>query len=363
MSTTEDQIKKLYSSQLASQQEQLKQGYLQADAEYAAEKDKAAKVAAKNIDLTKLEAQQAAVNNAELHAASGLTSGARAQARLARDNQLQADLTALRAQQQEVDADIERQRTLLSQQYQSAIREAQAENDYAKAQALYEEARRQQDALVAQQQVQNKYALEYAKFMAEAGNYAPIIKFYRDQGVNVTEDDIISIMDPNSDSYKNAVAAQVAANAQEKVNRYLPNIDSSNGTGLSGSEFRALIQGLNDRNEDEGDEDVLPNLNPYHIPEIQPSNGSGLTGSEFRALIQGVNGRAATATKPSTGANLVVDQSSVDNLGFGPITEETLMDLVKKGLVTQYIEDGTLKFRRSDRNGGSFYSTALMPNG
>jgi hypothetical protein len=334
MSTTEDQIKKLYSSQLASQQEQLKQGYLQADAEYAAEKDKAAKVAAKNIDLTKLEAQQAAVNNAELHAASGLTSGARAQARLARDNQLQADLTALRAQQQEVDADIERQRTLLSQQYQSAIREAQAENDYAKAQALYEEARRQQDALVAQQQAQNEHALQAAKLMAEAGDYTRLAAIY----------------------------------------------------GLSKSELAALMGGAGgvdvdeDKDEGEGEEGEsgegnFPNLNPYHIPEIRPSSGSGLTGSEFRALIQGVSGRAATATKesggggsfesanPSNNTKLVVDQSSVDNLGFGPITEETLMDLVKKGLVTQYIEDGTLKFRRSDRNGGSFYSTALMPNG
>lgn len=330
MSTTEDQIKKLYSSQLASQQEQLKQGYLQADAEYAAEKDKAAKVAAKNIDLTKLEAQQAAVNNAELHAASGLTSGARAQARLARDNQLQADLTALRAQQQEVDADIERQRTLLSQQYQSAIREAQAENDYAKAQALYEEARRQQDALVAQQQAQNEHALQAAKLMAEAGDYTRLAAIY---GLSPAE--LAALMGDTG--------------------------------GESGDE--------NGDDEGEGNEDDLPNLNPYHIPEIQPSNGSGLTGSEFRALIQGVNGRAATATKesggggsfesanPSNNTKLVVDQSSVDNLGFGPITEETLMDLVKKGLVTQYIEDGTLKFRRSDRNGGSFYSTALMPNG
>lgn len=337
MYTTEEQIKKLYSSQLASQQEQLKQGYLQADAEYAAEKDKAAKTATQNINLTKLEAQQAAVNDTELHAASGLTSGARAQARLARDNQLQADLTALRAQQQEVDADIERQRTLLSQQYQSAIREAQAENDYAKAQALYEEARRKQDALVAQQQVQNEYALQAAKLMAEAGDYTRLAAIY----------------------------------------------------GLSPVELAALMGDTGDENEDdegEGDEDDLPNLNPYHIPEIEPSNGSGLTGSEFRALIQGLNDRNQHSTahvsdsgqvhggssgsfggsKSSAGANLIVDQSSINNLGLGHLTEEGLMQLVKNGTIIQYIEDGMLKFRRSDRNPNlppQFYSTALMPNG
>lgn len=171
MSTTEDQIKKMYSSQLASQQEQLKQGYLQADAEYAAEKEKAQKTTDANLNRTAVEAQKAAVNNAELHNAYGLSSGTRAQARLAQENQLQADLTALRMQQQELDMDVERQRTLLSQQYQSAIREAQAENDLAKAQALYEEAQRQQDALLAQQKAA-------AALMADAGDYTRLAAIY-----------------------------------------------------------------------------------------------------------------------------------------------------------------------------------------
>lgn len=182
MSTTEDQIKKMYSSQLASQQEQLKQGYMQADAEYAAEKEKAQKVTDANLTRTAVEAQKAAVNNAELHNAYGLSSGTRAQARLAQENQLQADLTALRMQQQELDTDVERQRTLLSQQYQSAIREAQAENDLAKAQALYEEAQRQQDALLAKQQAaaaqKQAQDLEAAKLMADAGDYTRLAKIY-----------------------------------------------------------------------------------------------------------------------------------------------------------------------------------------
>lgn len=182
MSTTEDQIKKMYSSQLASQKEQLKQGYMQADAEYAAEKEKAQKVTDANLTRTAVEAQKAAVNNAELHNAYGLSSGTRAQARLAQENQLQADLTALRVQQQELDTDVERQRTLLSQQYQSAIREAQAENDLAKAQALYEEAQRQQDALLAKQQAaaaqKQAQDLEAAMLMADAGDYTRLAKIY-----------------------------------------------------------------------------------------------------------------------------------------------------------------------------------------
>ena len=86
MSTTEDQIKKLYSSQLASQKEQLQQDYLRADAEYAAEKEKAQKTTDANLTRTAVEAQKSAVNTAELHNAYGLSSGARAQARLAQEN-------------------------------------------------------------------------------------------------------------------------------------------------------------------------------------------------------------------------------------------------------------------------------------
>jgi hypothetical protein len=194
MSTTEDQIKKLYSSQLASQKEQLKQGYMQADAEYVAKKENAQKTTDANLTRTAVEAQKAAVNTAELHNAYGLSSGARAQARLSQENQLQANLTALRAQQQELDADVERQRSLLSQQYQSAIREAQAENDLAKAEALYEEARRKQDALAAQQQAQSKYAYEAAQLMADAGDYTQLVNFYKNQGVELTDDELRTLM-------------------------------------------------------------------------------------------------------------------------------------------------------------------------
>lgn len=177
MDTTE-QLKKMYSAQLASQKEQLAQDYKAADANYAAEKEKAQKVTDSNLIRTAVESQKAAVNNSELHNAYGLSSGTRAQARLAQENQLQADLTALRMQQQEVDADVERQRSLLAQEYASAIRQAQADNDLAKAQALYDEAQRQQDALLAQQQEQADNALAAAKLMADAGDYTRLAKIY-----------------------------------------------------------------------------------------------------------------------------------------------------------------------------------------
>ena len=218
MSTTEDQIKKMYSAQLDAQKEQLKQGYIQADAEYAAEKEKAQKATDANLTRTAVEAQKAAVNNAELHNAYGLSSGTRAQARLAQENQLQADLTALRMQQQELDTDVERQRTLLSQQYQSAIRQAQAENDLAKAEALYKEAQAQQErllaqqqaqqeALLAQQQAQREAELEAAKLMAEAGDYSRYAQIY-----NLTPAEVATLMGTSSPTNANPGGNLLALN-------------------------------------------------------------------------------------------------------------------------------------------------------
>lgn len=300
MSTTEDQIKKLYSSQLASQKEQLQQDYLRADAEYAAEKEKAQKTTDANLTRTAVEAQKSAVNTAELHNAYGLSSGARAQARLAQENQLQANLTALRMQQQELDTDVERQRSLLSQQYQSAIRQAQAENDLAKAEALYEEAKRQQSNLLAQQQTQMKYAYEAAMLMADAGDYTQLVNFYKNQGINMTDADLQLLMGAGT-----------------------VNVDSET-------------------------------QQPQATVDTPKQSGS-------RNIGGGSFGVGSTAQPQA--ANLTVDQSSVDSLGFGPITADTLSKMVEQGIVVEYVENGKIKFRRSNKSGGVPFSTALMPNG
>lgn len=160
----EEEINKMYDSQLASQKNQLTTDYETADAELAAKQEAARKQLDTNITRTRTDSQKNAVNAAEYYNAAGLTSGARAQARMAQDNQLMADITTLRAAQQQADADTERQRTLLSKEYASAISKAQAENDLARAQALYAEAKEADQKLLAQQEAA-------AGVMAQAGDY------------------------------------------------------------------------------------------------------------------------------------------------------------------------------------------------
>ena len=148
---SEEYINKMYDSRLAGQKETLQQNYDQGTADLDREQQRQQKATDANLTRTYVEANKAAKNYSEVQNAYGLTSGAMAQARLAQDNQLQGDLTAIRAAQQSVDADIERQRTLLSQQYASAIAKAQADNDLQRAQALYAAEKEDEDRLLQQQ--------------------------------------------------------------------------------------------------------------------------------------------------------------------------------------------------------------------
>lgn len=163
--TSEEMIKQMYESQLKSQKEQLTNDHNAANSQLDVQKQQNQKAADANLSRTAVESQKAAVSDAEYYAAAGLTSGAKAQARLARENQLQSDLTAIRTAQQEADAEIERQRGLLAREFDSAIRQAQAENDLQKAQALYEEAKQQEAKLLQQQK-------EAASLLGAAGDFS-----------------------------------------------------------------------------------------------------------------------------------------------------------------------------------------------
>ena len=168
---SEEYINKMYDSSLAGQKEALKQNYDQSATDLEREQQKQQKATDANLTRTYVEANKAAKNYNEVQNAYGLTSGAMAQARLAQDNQLQGDLTAIRAAQQSVDADIERQRTLLSQQYASAIAKAQADNDFQRAQALYKAAKDDEDRLLQQQK-------EAGNLMASVGDYSILANIY-----------------------------------------------------------------------------------------------------------------------------------------------------------------------------------------
>jgi hypothetical protein len=169
--TTEEQIKQMYEAQLNSQKEQLATDYQKAASDLDYQKSQNQKNTDQNLNRTAVEAQKSAVSNEEYYNASGLSSGAKAQARLSQENQALANMTAIRTAQQEADAQIERNRSLLANEYAAAIRKAQAENDFAKAQALYQEAQRQEDILRDNQQ-------KSASLMAQSGDFSQYKTLY-----------------------------------------------------------------------------------------------------------------------------------------------------------------------------------------
>ena len=126
-------INKMYNGSLESQKQTLASGYENNVSNIDASMEKQQKATDANLNRTYVEAAKAAKNYGEVQNAYGLTSGAMAQARLAQDNQLQADLTALRAAQTDSDAQFARQRNLLAKEYSAAIAKAQADNDYQRA--------------------------------------------------------------------------------------------------------------------------------------------------------------------------------------------------------------------------------------
>lgn len=171
MPNNEEYINKMYDSALESQKQQLEQDYQQGTADLEAQQERARKQTDQNLTRTYVEAAKAQKNYAEAQNAYGLTSGAMAQARLAQDNQLQGNLTAIRTAHQDVDAEIERERGILAKEYAAAIQKAQADNDLARAQALYEAAQAEEERLRQLQQ-------QAGNIMAGAGDYSRLAQLY-----------------------------------------------------------------------------------------------------------------------------------------------------------------------------------------
>lgn len=148
LSQFDNQINKIYDASLESQKQTLKSGYETDVSNLDAEKLAAQKETDTNLNRTYVEAAKKAKNYNEVQNAYGLTSGAMGQAKLASGNQLAGDLTGIRNQGAEAQAEIERQRSILAKEYAAAIAKAQADNDMQRAQLLYEAAQKEQDRLL-----------------------------------------------------------------------------------------------------------------------------------------------------------------------------------------------------------------------
>jgi hypothetical protein len=167
----DDYINQMYAAALESQMAQLESSYKEnlsgldtavgkVDDTYTEQKRQ----------TTGTNAQQAAAWR-EMANAYGLNSGAIGQAALAQNNQLQSNLNTLESAQAAALTEIEQQRNLLGQQYQLAINQALAENNFNKADALYQEAVRQDELMLQKQQMAIQTALQVAQMAMQQSQF------------------------------------------------------------------------------------------------------------------------------------------------------------------------------------------------
>lgn len=139
-----DYINKLYDINTDTQKQLLDQNYKDNTGILDAEQNRVQQQTQENVNRTQVEA----ASGQNTYNGPKMTAGANTQAALARDNARQGNVTDLNKQQHAADAEIDRQRQLLASQFEAAIKQAQADNDMERAQALYTAAKDEEAKLL-----------------------------------------------------------------------------------------------------------------------------------------------------------------------------------------------------------------------
>ncbi|MGO5113538.1 hypothetical protein ACTQ33_00670 [Candidatus Avoscillospira sp. LCP25S3_F1] len=173
-------LEEMYKAQLEAQKAALKEAYENNLSSLEAEQGKLGSnyQSARNDTAAQSALSQQRFN--ETAAAYGLNSGTAGQAALSYATQLQSNLGTLQAAESAANAEIERQRTLLAKEYENALVEAQADNDYERFKALYEEAVRVDQALQNQSQFNASQSLKQYQTLLD--------QYYKDREWGLTQD-------------------------------------------------------------------------------------------------------------------------------------------------------------------------------
>lgn len=137
-------INKLYGDSGTAQKDMLTGNLAQNNAALDNAKQQVQQQTQTHLARTRVEANQMGKN----FRARTMSQGAGQQAALSQWGQRRTDVNALEGKQANADYEIERQRKLLGEQYASAIKQAQANNDMEKAQALYDAAKAEENQLL-----------------------------------------------------------------------------------------------------------------------------------------------------------------------------------------------------------------------
>lgn len=140
-----DYINKLYGQNSESEKKLIQENYTDNTGVLNAEQNRVQQQTQDNVNRTQVEANSGTQN---VYNGSKLSYGANPQASLVQENALRKNTGQLNQGFNTAQQEIERQRQLLASQYETAIKQAQAENNMQKAQALYEAAKKEDQQLL-----------------------------------------------------------------------------------------------------------------------------------------------------------------------------------------------------------------------
>ena len=167
----EGSINEIYDKQLESERLGLQMEHDKSVSDLDAEQQKNRAETDRRLTEAYVDALKKNRNYQEVQSAYGQGSGMAAQARLARETELQKKLTDLRSVQLGTDADIGMQRYDLGQTYRDQLAKSQADISAKRIAALYEAAEKEEQALADTQQT-------IGQQLAKQNNYSVLGKLY-----------------------------------------------------------------------------------------------------------------------------------------------------------------------------------------
>ena len=162
-----DYINKLYGDNSEAEKKLIQENYTDNAGILNTEQNRVEQQAQDHVNRTQVEANSTAQN---VYNGPKLSYGAGAQASLAQENALRGNTNALNQGLDVARQEYERQRQLRASQHETEIKQAQANNDMQKAQALYEAAKREEQQLMDAYQKEAEMLKGYVDAVSKANN-------------------------------------------------------------------------------------------------------------------------------------------------------------------------------------------------
>lgn len=189
--------------------------------------------AARNQAAAQNEVERRAAQ--EYFAARGLNTGAAGQMELSRSAALQGQLGALNAEEAQAVTDNQRAQDELARQYEAAVAQAKAENNASRAQALYEELIRQENAKLAAQMAAQEQANWEKQFAAQQQQYRDkLAQTQRAEDYEMAMAMLGAGIMPDSATLASAGISQTQASALQMLYQAQRKTASTSGGGKSG---------------------------------------------------------------------------------------------------------------------------------